>query len=92
MPRRDKPDLPPARRSALEAELIIFGELEEKAFLEKCVRVFFAYEIGMTVREIAAVYGVGVATVARWKELGERERARRRRDDPERPGEREQIG
>jgi hypothetical protein len=85
------PKLSPERRRVIEAELLFHQQLEERAALDKYVRVSFAYDSGMTVREIGAVFGVTSGTASRWKDWGEQERARRRREDPERPGEREQV-
>lgn len=87
MPRRAMPDLPPERRAAIAAELRFHQQLEERAALDKYVRVSFAYDAGMTTREIGAVLGVTSDTASRWKGWGEQERARRRLEDPGRPGE-----
>ena len=92
MARRTTPDLPPERRQALAAELRLYGELEERATLDKYVHVSRAYDAGMTVLEIAEIYDVSGNTAHRWKDAGERERERRRGGDPDRPGEREPIG
>lgn len=91
MPRRARPSLPPERRAALEAELRLFGEQEQRATLDKYVHVSRAYDAGMTTREIAAVYGVTSDTASRWKDAGERERERRRSGDPDRPGEQQPV-
>lgn len=88
MPRRAKPDLSPVRREAMIRELRIFGERERQAELDKLVYVAMAYHAGMTVRDIAEVFGVTSSTATRWKEAGERERRRRGSGDPERSGER----
>jgi transposase len=85
MPRRSTPDLPPSRRQALVAELRMHGELEARAALDKYVHVSRAFDAGMTVRDIADVYGVSSSTTTRWKVWGEQERARRRQGDTE-PG------
>jgi DNA invertase Pin-like site-specific DNA recombinase len=84
MPRRSTPDLSPARRQTLVAELRMHGELEDRASLDKYVHVSRAFDAGMTVRDIADVYGVSSSTATRWKEAGERERERRRRGGAER--------
>lgn len=82
MPRRAMPDLPPDRRQAIVDELRFHAQLEERAKLDKYVRVSFAYDSGMTVRDLAAVFGVSSATATQWKAWGEQERARRREEDP----------
>lgn len=91
MPRRATPDLPPERRRALEAELRVLGALESRAALDKYVYVSRAYDAGMSVRDIASVFDTSSSTATRWKGLGEQERKRRRRDDPDRPGERGEV-
>lgn len=92
MPRRAMPKLSAERRRALEAELRFHQQLEDRAALDKYVRVSFAYDAGMTTREIGAVFGVASNTISRWKDWGEQERARRRSEDPVRPGERRSDG
>jgi transposase len=87
MPRRARPPLPLQRRQALEAELRLYAEMEQRAALDKYVHVSRAFDAGMSVREIAEVYGIGHATAARWKDAGEREREKRRSGDTERSGE-----
>lgn len=86
MPRRATPDLPDERRQALADELRFHQQLEERAALDKYVRVSFAYDAGMTTREIGAVLDVASDTASRWRRLGEQERKRRRRGDPGRSG------
>ncbi|MGN6126740.1 MAG: helix-turn-helix domain-containing protein [Humibacter sp.] len=81
------PDLPPERRQAIADELRFHAQLEERAKLDKYVRASFAYDAGMTVRDLAAVFGISSAQAAQWKDWGEQERERRRREDPGRPGE-----
>lgn len=81
MPRRAMPDLPPERREAIAAELRFHAQLEERAKLDKYVRVSFAFDAGMTVRDIGAVFGISSATATHWKAWGEQERARRRLED-----------
>jgi transposase len=92
MPRRAKPELTPERRQALEAELRLYAELEHRATLDKYVHVSRAFDAGMTVREIADVYGIGSGTATRWKEAGERERSHRRSGGAERPREQQPNG
>lgn len=92
MPRRAKPDPPPERRQALAAELRMHQQLEDRATLDKYVHVSRAVDAGMTVRDIAEVFGIGSATATRWKAAGDRERERRRSGDFEPPGEREPVG
>jgi transposase len=65
--------------------------LEDRAALDKYVHVSRCFDAGMSVREIADVYGVSSSTATRWKDAGERERERRRSGDPDRPGEPEPI-
>jgi hypothetical protein len=81
------PNLPPERRQAIADELRFHQQLEDRAALDKYVRVSFAYDAGMTTREIGVVMDVTSGTASRWKDWGEQERARRRREDPGRPGE-----
>lgn len=83
MPRRATPDLPPERRKALEVELRLLAALEARAALDKYVHVSRSFDAGMTVRDIADVYGVSSSTATRWKEAGEHERKRRRAGDSE---------
>lgn len=92
MPRRAMPDLPPDRRQAIAEELRFHARLEERAALDKYVRVSFAYDAGMTTREIGVVLDVTSGTASRWKDWGEQERERRRREDPGQPGERRAVG
>lgn len=87
MPRRAKPELTPERRQALAAELRMYEQLEQRATLDKYVHVSRCFDAGMTVRDIAEVYGIGSGTATRWKDAGERERDRRRSGDTDRPGE-----
>jgi hypothetical protein len=86
------PDLPPERRRAIEDELRFHQQLEERARLDKYVRVSFAYDAGMTVRNLAAVFGISSGQATQWKAWGEQERERRRQEDPGRPGEQRAIG
>lgn len=85
MPPRARPPLPPERRQALEAELRLLAAMEERAALDKYVHVSRCYDAGMSLGDVAAVYGVSRDTAMRWKDAGERERERRRRGEPERP-------
>jgi DNA-directed RNA polymerase specialized sigma24 family protein len=55
------------------------------------VQLFVAYERGMSLREIAALYGVRLENVQKWKDRGEQARNRRLGEDPDRPDEREQV-
>jgi transposase len=77
VPRRAMPSLSPEMRAILERDLAAAGERERQAALDKYVLVAAAYEAGMTVRDIAAVYDASSATATRWKQLGVKERARR---------------
>lgn len=79
MPARSRPPLTTAAKRKLVMELAMLGELKEQAVLDIYVHVSRAYDAGMTVREIADVYGVTPTTATRWKDAGERERERRRR-------------
>lgn len=92
MPPRVKPDLPPERRQALEAELRLYAELERRATLDKYVHVSRAFDAGMTVRDLGTVLGVTSDTATRWKDLGERERDYRRSGGAERSGEQQSDG
>lgn len=92
MPRRATPDLPPDRRQVIIAELQVHAQIEARAALDKYVRVSFAYDAGMTTREIAAAMEISPDTAGRWKDWGEQERARRRGEDPGGPGELGQVG
>lgn len=96
MPRRAMPHLTPERRQALADELKFHQQVEERTIqrvkLDKYVRVSFAYDAGMTTRELGAIFGVTSGVISQWKDLGEQERARRRQEDPGGPGEREQVG
>lgn len=87
MPRRAMPNLPPERRAAIADELRFHQQLEDRAALDKYVRVSFAYDAGMTTRDLGKAMGVSPDTAGRWKDWGEQERERRRREDPGRPGE-----
>jgi hypothetical protein len=92
MPRRAMPDLPPERRQAIVDELRFHAQLEERARLDKYVRVSFAYDAGMTVRDLAAVFGISSGQATQWKAWGEQERTRRRSEDPLRSGELGEVG
>lgn len=92
MPPRPKILLTAERRAALAAELTMYGQREERARLDKYVHVSRAFDAGMTLRDIAAVYCVSSGSIATWKELGEKERDRRRSGDPDELGEREPNG
>lgn len=92
MPARTRPPLTAAARRKLVMELEMYGELEAQATLDKYVHVSRAYDAGMTVTELSAVYGIAPDTARRWKDMGERERDKRRREGPHGPGEREQDG
>ena len=83
MPRRATPYLSPERRQAMESELRFLQELEDRAAMDKYVHVSRAFHAGMTVREIAVVFGVSSSTATRWKEAGEYERERRRSGEME---------
>lgn len=67
----------PARRASLIAALKAHAEVEEQARLDKYVQVAEASAAGMTVREIAEVFGIGSGTATRWKAAGESEQERR---------------
>jgi hypothetical protein len=93
MPRRAMPDLPPERRAALVDELRFHQQLEDRARLDKYVRASWAYDAGMTVRDLAAVPSASVPVrQLKWKAWGEQERARRRSEDPGRSGELGAVG
>jgi hypothetical protein len=81
------PDLPPERRQAMVDELRFHQQLEDRARLDKYVRASFAYDAGMTVRDLAAAFGITSGQATKWKAWGEQERERRRRESPVRPGE-----
>ncbi len=80
MPRRI-PQPPPERMAAMGAELLVLQALEDRARLDKYVHVSRAYDAGMTVREIARALKVAPDTAAVWKDKGEQERERRRREN-----------
>lgn len=83
MPNRATPELPPERRQALEAELLLLQRLEDRAALDKYVYVSRAVEAGLSERAVAMLFQIGASTAHRWKVLGEEERERRRREDDE---------
>ena len=82
MVRRLMPDITPAARAGFEAELRLLAELEQRATLDKYVKVSEAYDAGMTVRDIGEVYAISADTATRWKDYGAIERARRAAPDP----------
>jgi hypothetical protein len=92
MPRRAMPDLPPERRAALIDELRFHQQLEDRARLDKYVRASWAYDAGMTVRDLAAAFGITSGQATKWKAWGEQERARHRSEDPGRSGELGAVG
>lgn len=92
MPRRATPKLTSARRAALETELRLLQLLEERAKLDKYVHVSMAFDAGMTVRDLADVFGTSSSTATTWKAQGEQERERRRGEDPGGSEQRRQIG
>lgn len=76
MARRAVPDLPEPRKAALKAELRLLAEQERRAALDKMIHVSRSYDAGMSLDEIAAALEVSKNTAHRWKDEGERERAR----------------
>lgn len=76
MARRAVPDLPEPRKAALAAELRLLAGQERRSALDKMIHVSRSYDAGMSLDEIAAELEVSKNTAFRWKEEGERERAR----------------
>lgn len=77
MPARKRPALSPGEHAALTAGLRALGEYERRAMLDKYVAIADAYDAGMTVEAIGAIFGKTGTTAQRWKNAGCEERRRR---------------
>lgn len=71
------PALSPEGRAMFERDLAAAVERERQASLDKYVLAAVAYRAGMTVRDLAAIFGVSSSTATEWKALGEEELRRR---------------
>jgi transposase-like protein len=85
MPRHE---LPPERKAALVAELLIYKAALRRAEEDLKIHVSRAYDAGMNLRDIAKVLDMKSSNTAmRWRDEGGQARNRRRSEDPLRPGE-----
>lgn len=89
MSRRAAPNqLSEEMREHLKRELVEADLAAELRIQDRYVAVSKAFDAGLTVDEIKTIFGIGAATVVRWRDWGEQERNRRSSGSAERSGER----
>lgn len=84
MPMRSTRHLSEPRREAMLRELKTLKELEEQvkrqAEMDRKVHIAMCVAEGVTLREIAEVFGVSATAVGNWRADGDRERERLRKE------------
>lgn len=99
MPPKKRIELPDHVRKAVLADVALTYQQSLESDENAKVRIYLATEQGLDTYEIAGQLGVSQSAVSKWKLQGkevyhrrEQERDQRHGPDPERSGEREQIG
>lgn len=87
-----KVTLPDHVKDALLDELALMDDAVARVIEDRNVRLYLAVQQGLTTYEAAERLGKSQATISNWSREGAEARDRRRRVDPERPGQREPVG